>query len=512
MRHTDSTSLITGSLYLLSLLTVLGLGATHLYMPFGPDQAVVFAGALSLADGGQLYVDYWDNKQPGLYWFYWLAGELFGFSETAVHLLELMWLTGLSLLLLSLRRYLTLPLLATLLPVACVASYYATSTEYELTQLEMLVSLPIFVGLLCLIKGEQENTRTTLWWFCGGLAAGVLAVFKLLLSPIFLLFGVWLCWSAWRQGSGLADLLLKRLIPAILGGLTIVASVLWLFWSQGNLDELLWTSLEYPPLAISSAPPASVTRLITATAFFSQFTLIWLPFVGFSLWMWLRGNTPKVIQLTWIWLLAMMAFFLIQRFSWWQYHTLLFLVPYGILGVFGLDAMLKAFFPANANRQPLLAGVCLFVFAASLFGPFVKRAEILMHHKLVSGKGLHGFQQKVSEQFGKQYKSSAFVRRHSALPGPIYVFGNPSVYRYAERDVAHPIVGSSWEYYLPEQIEDILSTLLEKQVPYVFVGIEDDKIFAHSPRISRFLREHYWIIRRDEAGKWFVLNTLEPPP
>ena len=38
-------------------------------------------GAKVLGAGGTLYVDFWDNKMPGLYWFHQAAGELFGYSE-----------------------------------------------------------------------------------------------------------------------------------------------------------------------------------------------------------------------------------------------------------------------------------------------------------------------------------------------------------------------------------------------------------------------------------------------
>ena len=76
-------------------------------------------------------------------------------------------------------------------------------------------------------------------------------------------------------------------------------------------------------------------------------------------------------------------------------------------------------------------------------------------------------------------------------------------------DIPHPLVGSSWEFYLPQQIESIKSTLLEKRVPYVFVGVEDYKLYRESPPLNRFLETHYRLLRRDSAGSWYINRQLE---
>jgi hypothetical protein len=90
----------------LALAAVVSLGALNLNYPFVADQVIALLGAKSLAAGGTLYVDFWDNKMPALFWFYRLAGEWFGFDEFGVHLLELAWMTVFAVvLMLSLRGY-----------------------------------------------------------------------------------------------------------------------------------------------------------------------------------------------------------------------------------------------------------------------------------------------------------------------------------------------------------------------------------------------------------------------
>jgi hypothetical protein len=56
----------------------------RLAYPFHGDQAMFILGARVLAEGGTLYVDYWDFKQPGIYLIYFLAGRLFGFNEIGI--------------------------------------------------------------------------------------------------------------------------------------------------------------------------------------------------------------------------------------------------------------------------------------------------------------------------------------------------------------------------------------------------------------------------------------------
>src|SRR5262249_7866699 len=69
-----------------ALAIVAALGASRLEQPFHGDQAFFTVGAQKLAHGAVLYRDFWDFKQPGIYWFYEAAGRLFDFSERGVHL------------------------------------------------------------------------------------------------------------------------------------------------------------------------------------------------------------------------------------------------------------------------------------------------------------------------------------------------------------------------------------------------------------------------------------------
>lgn len=497
--------------YVLAVLIVCGLGITAIYFPFGPDQSVVMGAATSIRDGGLLYVDYWDNKQPGLYWFYALAGSLFGYTEQGVHTFELIFLLLFSgFLMLSLRPFLSAPYLSALAPIATIATYYAAVTEYELTQSEFVVSVPIFIGLFCVLKGNQKNTTTAVFWMLSGVAAAITVLFKLILVPIFIGFWVWGLWSARNQTASVTDLLGARILPVFVGGAGVIFCILFWFYQAGNLPQLIWTSFTYPTQALLEAPSAVPSRLITAAAFYTQYLLVWLPFAGYCIFRLFKNQAPQPVAYIAIWLVIACVLFLIQRFSWWQYHTLMFFVPTGLLAVFGLDLVIKDLFPSTESVRRYWASAILAVtLMGSLYSPFIIRTEKLLHHTFISGQGPRGYQYSMGTHYRRHWEDTRFLREAGSVDGPIYVFGHPKVYEYAQRDIPHAIIGSSWEFYLPEQVDDILQTLLNKNTAYVFVGVEDYKLFKLNRRIAEFIAVHYRFLKEDSSGKWFIRRRKE---
>ncbi|HEY6196900.1 MAG TPA: hypothetical protein VI504_17865, partial [Candidatus Eisenbacteria bacterium] len=129
----------------LGLVAFVGLGA--LVQPFTWDQAVFALGAERLLAGGRLYVDYWDFKQPGIFWFFALAGRLFGMHEVGAHLLELAWMLLLALVLQRSSRPWLGPLAAACAPLAVCGFYYAVAGSWHLLQVEGLVGLPLVLSL-----------------------------------------------------------------------------------------------------------------------------------------------------------------------------------------------------------------------------------------------------------------------------------------------------------------------------------------------------------------------------
>jgi len=494
--------------YSLSALIFIGLGCVNLYYPLGVDQSVVMMGAEALSRGDILYVDYWDNKQPGLYYLYHLGGEFFGYDEFGVHLIELIWMILFAIVLMTtLRPLLHYPWLSSLAPITTIGIYYATAGVYQLSQLEMLVSFPIYISAWFALKATQCPERCLAYCFAGGLAGGIAVLFKLVLAPIIACFWliavIYLCMDGrhwFRTGLRLA-------IPVLLGALVPIALTLLYFWQLGALDEYLWTSLSYPAQAFDTAPPASKSRWITAAAFTTLHFAPWAVFSIIACYCWVKDPKNSLIAMAIAWLAAAIALFFIQSFSWWEYHTLLFFVPIGILAVFGLDNILRIIGDSQSTLKHFrtaVSAVLLIPLCASLTAPFLKKAQPLLSEMWVQGLSVKRYHWLVDTKYRDLESSIQFLFGEDARPGPIYSFGFAGLYAMAERKNPHAIAGSSWEFYLPDQMSDILNTLKNKQVPYIFVDAYDYKIYYMKPDITQFLSRHYDLLKKDLAGTWYI--------
>jgi hypothetical protein len=96
----------------------------------GDDQALLAVGAAEMSNGALLYRDFWDVKQPGIYWFYLAAGTLFGFDEVGIHTFELVYMVAFAaVLLISLKGYYKNAAIARLVPLLTIGVYYTVSGQ-----------------------------------------------------------------------------------------------------------------------------------------------------------------------------------------------------------------------------------------------------------------------------------------------------------------------------------------------------------------------------------------------
>lgn len=506
-------------------LAVFLLALINLYFPFGSDQAVFFYGAMELDQGATLYVDYWDNKQPGLYVFYLVAGRLFGFSEYGIHLFELIWMMLFSLVLMvSLRPYFQAPWLTALAPLATVGVYYASAGEYELTQLEMMVALPLYLTAWCSLRAmrlsetQASPGAVVLLFFLSGLFAALAALFKLLLAVIPIAFWLLASFLLFRaRGITLLGLVTKFWIPAAAGVVLPLAATLFWFWQAGAFQELLWTSFAYPPEALATSPAAPRSRLISAGAFLLTSTAPWLLFTAIAAVAGWRSKAGYLAAMMLAWLLIGAVLFLIQRFSWWEYHMLLLFAPVGILALCGIDAVAaRVSRLTEFNLPPRFSAlgrtvvprmVCTLLFAipvaASLTGPFLAKTQSLFVGTEILREGERSYQWMVSENYKRLWEGSRFLTEPDARPGPIYSFGSALVYPFSGRKSSHITAGSAWEFYVPAQTREIMAGFDAQQVPYIFVDRNDEKLFQLRPLVAKYILENYKRLKKDDSGTWF---------
>lgn len=172
---------------LLVFLSLCALAALRLFDPFAGDQALFLIGSRMLDNGAILYRDFWDIKQPGIFWFYEIGGKLFGFSQEGVRLCELIWLLGFGVVLIvTLQRVLDNRWTAIVAPVAYLGTYFGCASFWEMTQVEVIAPFPIYAAAFFLAREYEDRKTQTIGFAVAGLLAASAVVFKLVFALIFI--------------------------------------------------------------------------------------------------------------------------------------------------------------------------------------------------------------------------------------------------------------------------------------------------------------------------------------
>jgi len=494
---------------LVVLLAVLALGLMHLPQPFERDQATFTLGAQRLAAGGVLYRDFWDVKQPGIYAFYLVAGRLFGFTETGVHLLELLWMMALAVtLLVTLRRRWGPGPAATLAPLLTVGPYYAAVGSWHLTQVEGLVGLPLYLALWFATPAADGELRA---WraFLSGLCGAVVLLFKLAFLP--LVAAIWLVALAdalRRPRGGPARALLSVALPVALGLALPWAAVLADLARHGLLGTLRWTYLAYPALVASQVHG---TRVDTLFRGLQWFLLRWAPLLGLAVAGAALVRRDRLALGLGLWVALGFAVILAQRASWWEYHYVLFCVPLGVLGAAGIGALwagldrLGAGAP-GARRAVAASLVALF---AGFLGLAGMKAVLLARERFaLRPADLASYQQRMSGLYYRTAQDVALLAEPGRLPGAVFVLDNPLVYLRSGRAASTAFKGVYFPEVMGEAEWSVLTSRLERDPPaYILVEPEYLPIVqsgeARVQRFAGFLAARYREARRIGPDVWY---------
>ena len=495
------------SLVVLPLLLVAVFGISHIYDPFTGDQALYLLGAKEINKGAVLYVDYWCDKQPGNYLFFLLGGTLFGFSEMGIHIFELLYFLLFAVVMMKiLRPYFRHPWLACLAPLSTIGVYYATVDPWLLTQLEIIVSFPILLSLWLSSITPSSRTKQVMLMIFSGALAGIAVLFKLILAPIFPI--IWLVSSIIvfrKKYMNLRQTILYRLIPASIGVVFVLGVVSFWFWRHNALKELFWQAFIWPFKALKENDPAALSRLFRNIIITSKIFCVWLVLSLVGIFRW-RRNRNLLTPLLLGWVLTGAIIVLAQRFSWWWYHFLLFYVPVGILGLGGLDELLSmcSRYPrcARISKLVLVGGLVLLASIPSLW-LWQKHASIWISERpFVDRIHRQAFQFKKSDTYEKIWHDTRFLVTPDAIPGPIYVFGDPTYLYLARRTYSARIHG--WTDFTRELWDKLYSQLSLSTPPYIFVSNDYKEIIRQgSPRIKRWIEEDYEILRDNFEGTWY---------
>lgn len=489
---------------ILAVVAVIALaGWVNLPMPLHGDAALYQLGARTMAEGGALYRDFWDLKQPGIYLFHWSAGTLFGFSEVGLHTFELLYmLVFAALQVVVLRRYLAFEWLAMAVPLLTIGSYYALSTEWHLTQPAILLSAPLFC-VLALLTAPPARWRSVL----AGAAGTVAILFKFAVAPVVVALFV----SSWlidrkARGATAGHLWRDRLLPAVASGLAVTLLSAWWLERHDALQPFVWTLTTWIPLALQVRGAHPVDRIVSSLAWFVGTFAPFLLLSSFARAGWRGLAEERAFALTLVWLVVGIASVVLEPFAGWQFDFLLLTTPLGILAVRGLQGLIGKLDAGLGTAGKIRVAVVVLALATLPVGlSWAGKARRLVLHSSLASSGDHEFQRAVSPAYEMIWQSTAFLREDGSRQGPIYVFGDPLIHTLARRPLASSVHGWAWELQ-PEVIWRRLESELIHQPPaYIFAESGYDTMLTmQSPALRAMLDRDYSVHTTDGMGTWYA--------
>ncbi len=164
-----------------SWLVFVAAAALVLYEPLGGDQYFFLYGARLLAEGSRLYLDFWDIKQPGIFWLNGFALQ-FANPELVVMLLDIAaWAITAALLARLVERDGGVASVGAWVPAVVGLLFLAARPGGAAGQVESFLGV-LLALLLTLLAAPRVSGRR---WFLFGVVSGLLMLLKLvwLLAP-----------------------------------------------------------------------------------------------------------------------------------------------------------------------------------------------------------------------------------------------------------------------------------------------------------------------------------------
>lgn len=504
-------TLTKGDVLSLTLVTLIGL--IHLPFPLTANQSVFILGAEKMNQGGILYRDFWDLKPPGIFLFYLLGGKLFGFDEIGIHSFELVYMLAFSLfLIITLHGYFEHRFVVSLIPLLTVGYYYAISSSTHLTQVEVLVGVPTYLCIWFSIRSCEQRRTWNL--FVSGIMGGIVLLFKQVFLPLLVaIWAIMILDVARRKKEVFLKLVVGSTLPIFAGVLipTALATGYFVWHHQGGL--FWWTLVEYPYRIFFAKKSLWLGRFTEGLQFFvDKFAVL------MALGIWGMVGSPRtrhrpMTRSLCVWWVAGLAGIFLQTLSWWDFHYLLLFVPLGILAGKGLDTLWGQMNPPVRSLDTRTGIVLRSLGLVLLFSPAMlslanKTERLARADFALSIDQQVRFRRKYSPDYKEALDEVAFLKEPGALPGDIYVFGDPLWIYLSGRGQAIALNGLTAFVpgYLPRQWTQILEQLGTTRPPYIFVEKEpQDWVRKGSPEVMAFIERNYVVFRQSKMGVWYQL-------
>ena len=472
----------------------------------GIDQALFRLGADALTRGAQLYTDFWDVKQPGIYWFYALAGRLFSADPTQgllvdeVRTLNMLWLVASGMVATRIVRMVqptrwiwVLTPVVTLLPFCLRLDWTSTGQVESLVMLPMM--LIIVLGLTA--RTVRSDAMAMLLVAAAGLLACVVAVFKLALAPIAL--------ALLAIGIGARVRERYRDLPARSRAFTAALALAGVIFAAGLAAASLpflsgrdpqlffWTQFLYPFQAISMLQGPPLSKLFWAVLQVLSGVVFLLPAALLGAVVVFRSPDSGRHQLGWAclaWMVLTVLAVIAQRLSWHGYHFVTLIWPIGILATVGLAQLRDVRLPRAARGA---------VLAVLLLGLLIAASRPLLR-----GPAPASFLPESSGYLRQLPDVSRQIRQDSCRTG--IAFSSPAFLLAAGLEAATSISGQLGWILLPTQWEALFRELRQRKPRFAYLdqGQFTAALGVRAPLLLDWLHHEYEPIGTDSfGGRWY---------
>ncbi|MCE7914238.1 MAG: hypothetical protein DYH15_06010 [Nitrosomonas sp. PRO4] len=478
-----------------ALSIIITLGLIHSVTVLGGDQSLFVVIAQLVDSGKVLYQDLFDYKQPGIFLFYLLAGKTLGWSDISIHLFELgYWLIFSVILILTLKQNSLFrnEYFAGLMPLFIVGVYYCNATPFHLTQLEALVSVPLFLIVWLLDKAYKDGNRLFITYLAIGGLIGIVLLCKLVFAPIIFCFLLIHLIFVIRK-NGWIDLISKKLMPLILGFAVPVSLFLFYIFNH-HIENLVWDIFfKIPASVVNLDDQVDPERLLNSIKWFGKRMLAFLLLAVIGVLIIFRKEPHFAIQMV-LWGIVGFLVILMQKTSWWSYHLQLLYVPIGFFSAIGLDFILYHLLQRIKLQSTVLAVGLLTAMLLLVFNMQIESVK--------RGMSSHNHTKLYSYDYAKEDAANLLTALNEE--DTIFVCGNPRMYILASRLPELSTNGWILEYYLDFQWEQFYNEFVNKPPTYLFVKNDyDDLIETKHNKLWQFMMSQYTEFDSVENGKWY---------
>jgi hypothetical protein len=473
----------------------------YLWFPGDADQTLFELGADKLARGAVYYRDFWDIKQPGIYWVYQL-GALLGVGVVGPRLVELAGALLGAAVVWRLSATWTPHVLARVLsPVLLIGSYLLFTHHGGVVVVEGL-TVPLLVGIVALTWPADPGggpPRAAWRWAAAGLLGGLVGVLKTFYLPLpaLLMVGALVASRAPLARRG-------RVAAAGIAGAAVPLAATCLYFGSYGAWRLFWMTTFEVPLATAGRPVMSDNRQHFLEMGVALAALM-LPLATVAVvTARRRGTGGRELTLSAATLLALVL-------AWPQFPTpyrLLVLVgPLGMLAVVGLGVLVGRAAARDHARPHRPLAVLLAVLAVLALPSMRGPQRLLFATGQVPTWGLGEADRNARDEvLIHEYPSQDVAPvRGKIRPGDsVYVIGHPQPYQLLHVEEAIEIAG--WGSKLQPSLvwRERDRELVRSRPLWVFIETEMSRdVEQLAPRFTTVLAVDYRRIATTPRGIWY---------